>query len=130
MGWPEPMSIGELTLPLVCHVVVSATESCHQVMKAGEFTLPLTSCGSQERSSAPCLGSRVGLALLAWAWVSLPEGMRAGELALALPAMALNELVEVVLAYLPWWCGYKKTGVQLSLRPSPTSTPSLRCWST
>lgn len=55
----------------------------------------LESCPSPllEEGSVPQVGSTVELALVAWVRVSCPEGIKAGELLLSLPAGALGELV-------------------------------------
>lgn len=51
----------------------------------------------EEEQDSPRLGSRVELTLRAWLRVSDAEGVKAGELALALLGAALGELAKAVL---------------------------------
>ena len=48
------------------------------VMRAGELTLPLTSCSTQESGLAPYLGSTVELTLVAGTWMSQPQVQEPG----------------------------------------------------
>lgn len=89
-----------------------------------------------EEHLVPHLGSTVELALVAWVWVSCPEGVRVGEPFLPLLAGALGKIARP--AQESWSCGMgsgdlnSTSTIQVQVQGLELAhpTPSMNCWST